>query len=127
MTKREMKFRVWDKFTSKMWEWEEHNAFSVDKGSIKQWFEDADLIHLQYTGLKDKNGKEIYEGDIMRAKVDNEFGSQNEMNLFVQFCPNASGWTLTVPDQDIKHHYCWFINKTGEVIGDIYQNKDLLK
>jgi len=55
--KREIKFRVWSKETKEMFQ---PHAF------IGNYQERDDIVLMQYTGLKDKSGKEIYEGDIIK-------------------------------------------------------------
>ena len=56
MNNREIKFRVWDKLLNKFIPWNCFIPFDNDREYIIQ----------QYTGLKDKDGQEIYEGDIIQ-------------------------------------------------------------
>jgi len=89
---------------------------------------------VQYTGLKDKNGKEIYEGDI---------DSDDHNNLFVICYIEKYGAYCAVPlplylhenyEDEVVYQYgydCYFHNCTPEryinIIGNIYQNPELLE
>lgn len=104
---REIKFRIWDHFNGVMAYPAEGRSFP--KGYIE---DDAFILDqcvpLQFTGLHDKNGKEIYEGDVIEVTDGDDWINGTEI--------------VIIPDIYPIHHDC-----IGEVIGNIYENGDLLK
>jgi len=70
---REIKFRAWDIENKEMF-YDAQDAYDnqgdVPASSFGSLLVDEDYILMQYTGLKDKNGKEIYEGDIVTYASD---------------------------------------------------------
>ena len=97
-------------------------------GELMNSFEDEDL--MQFTGLWDKNGKKIYEGDVVELSHTEQSGSRVS-GLVVEYLVNMSGFYLmkngrgvhlsheqTVLDGKLKHI---------EVIGNIYSNPELLE
>lgn len=115
----------------------------TDKGSFMefQYIELGDGIECtlcgyngepqQCTGLKDKNGKLIYEKDIVRFKDCNDIlviNYQKEMACFAPqfYCNGGYGGRLWLDDYDSFE--CQFYKSNNfEVIGNIYENKSLLE
>lgn len=84
-----------------------------------KWNEDCDLVLMQYTGLKDKNGVEIYEGDIIKFYFDDGYDEIRGTEYFS--CIEDYTKELIVWGNQL------FGSEGVEVIGNIYENEDLLK
>ncbi len=83
----------------------------------------ADTIG-QYTGLHDKNGKEIYEGDIVYCQT--KFGKAKAIIKFIDAKFVAYWDSILTHPQNGHCIACYEINKRFEVIGNIYDNPELL-
>ena len=132
--KREIKFRAWGgevMFIVSDIEWcacEPIKPVSIDGFTMKNgiargvtWFEGdkINMILMQFTGLKDKNGKEIYAGDVVRGFMPSH-GIEETVVIYERGCflLESSRWPVyywTMPDSYI------------EVIGNIYEDPELRK
>ena len=114
-----------------------HNSNRFEYVTLAGWSSSVriDQIEImQYTGLKDKNGKEIYEGDIIEYKYDSGSTFIGEL-VFGDYLKQTSdmncriiGFYLRGIDIDGQDWYTDFpkVNHI-EVIGNIYENPELLK
>ena len=125
---REIKFRIWDvenKEMLKVQELDFEPTFYGGKIAIRpdqynDYFDTEDMILMQYTGLHDKNGKEIYDGDIVRIIVNNNI----EKICRVEFKNGIFGVMFSKNKELTAFpHFC---NTTFEVIGNEYDNPELL-
>lgn len=108
---REIKFRAWDEDEGVMLK-----PFKVyEVVSTPMLILEKDIL-LQYTGLKDKNGKEIYEGDILKTAVGIGYVRENHG----MFCLKKPGLNALKP-------FMRRVNHPLEVIGNIYEDPELLK
>jgi len=124
MKQREIKFRAWDIHNKVMYdnseiylELGEGDDFvvGIDDGD-QRLKKDKDAILIQYTGLRDKNGKEIYEGDIVKW-THPSFKEYKKEYKILEISDIRKSLML---EPDCQRGWI-------EIIGNIYQNKNLIK
>jgi uncharacterized phage protein (TIGR01671 family) len=154
---REIKFRAWSEDTGM-----DYGIGVTDKGNAHHLYDDKDSwidkeqIVMQYTGLKDKNGKDIYEGDIIRyfadalpeksqkAVLTNGPFANEPIHIEVipweaKFSDSEQGDFTEMIDEVVFEDgafwsYCdgglgnlAVVAKNAEIIGNIYENPELIK
>jgi hypothetical protein len=110
---REIKFRAWSKYDNSMVSWNQiqNNDFVA--------FCDPYYILMQYTGLKDNDGKEIYEGDVVTWED--------------SLAEDYYGGPIVYPEEVVEfkggsfYPVCMMPETEFEVIGNIHENPELLK
>jgi len=128
---REIKFRVWDRerkimmygveetydTLGQMKDREGNKKYDYWESCFGDYLNNDNFILMQYTGLKDKKGKEIYEGDIVKIKHRDYLGiiKWRDCGFYID------------EGKKQKKNYILNITSVDEVIGNIYENKELLK
>lgn len=123
---REIKFRIWDNLKNEwvtnkyIWRMKtDVNGIGEIHPHIFYWKQHPHgLTYQQYTGLKDKNGVEIYEGDIVRGV----FFDTDYMGDIVVTCP--VNWVADSACFNVGHRY--WTRSSLKVIGNIFENPELL-
>lgn len=132
---REIKFRMWTKMER---EDGSHHMAMLDHDCLLEWtlkdLTDGEDVLMQYTGLKDKNGKEIYFGDIVRA-VGKSVGENDpqydairgvgKQPLFCECDPSYLRIRFTQKQNGLFEFLPHELDDI-EVLGNIYENPELI-
>ena len=121
-----LRFRAWLKQKQKMdneidhISWLEDELYCIGDG-ITYMVSAEDLVLMQSTGLKDKNDKEVFVGDIIKCTR----GCLHEVYIEKEYGGTYFGGMPAVYLKDLREGYAW--TEHEEIIGNIYENPELLE
>lgn len=119
----QIKLRAWDKVNNRMQSWEELLAGKEFKAKLQDP-EAHGMVLMMWTGLTDKNGVKIYEGDLV------ECWSEGQMAIGEVRC-RIDGWWFIYPSW--KNGMTWGLcpnyrrETTVKILGNIYENPELME
>lgn len=123
------KFRCFDKDTKTM-----HEVVAIDFKDWRVYYEayglrsywNKNVVLMQSTGIKDKNGVEIYEGDILKLRA--IFLAPDDKIGYLEYSPKYGYSIILEGNRLYRQEYWASTNKLNyEVIGNIYENPELIE
>ena len=122
------RYRAWDKIRKTMYEVDDIMSIDFGKSEISvktlffertNYYKFDDIVLMQSTGLTDKNGKEIFEGDVLETK-------DGLLDGVVEYRTDLGMWTNSLFRYNNFERLCNVADSTY-IIGNIYENPELLE
>lgn len=120
------KYRMWNKITSRLHGvdglyFDSEEVQYKDEVGVLRFIKFENIILMQSTGLKDKNGKEVFVGDIIKCTR----GCPHEVYLEKEYGGKYIGGMPAVYLKGLLEGYAW--TGSEEILGNIYENPEMLE
>jgi uncharacterized phage protein (TIGR01671 family) len=121
---RPIKFRAWETYENRIYSWEELCEYNM--ADVFSVHDETSFIPMQYTGFHDKNGREIYDGDILHSPAPWPGASDSYTKVFWHQGRNA-GWYETLDGKTMTELDGDACSRLREIVGNILENPDLIR
>lgn len=130
-----LKFRAWNKATKEMHEADDIVSLNFEEKQIcvktlffgqLSYYDFDDIVLMQSTGLKDKNGKEVFEGDIITNGIEiADIKNHQTLGFYTALDDREYFLSSGISVEDFEEYADEF-SQIAKIIGNIYENPELL-